>query len=380
MKKITSVLHIIVAAILLAGLFEASLPLTLSLAVAISVLLSAFAGKGLSFAIVANIVDIRGKAYEPIIEELLFENDTVAQNLVAFETDVKSETIFTESDNTAVMQAYTCGLPTTAGGFNLDDTMVTPIKALYYTEFCPDNLRTSRFKRSMKAGAWNTASTEFERTVLASYGSLISLDAEDKFWSGISAGQKTAIAALTAGAGQGSVGAAEQAWAASATANAPGINGVISKMIYNNGAVGSRIKVLGTTITSANIGAEYAKVYAAIPALVMAGKVPPYMYVPRSHKQLINLFNLSQTYRNIFDVKGDKYYYLGTELKFVPIPDNCIIAARPDYLIWCTDLLSDLNKMEINKIAPNREDWFVKNIFTLAAHVVNQKYNVLYLG
>lgn len=47
-------------------------------------------------AISATIVDIRGKAYEPILEELLFENKTVADNLVSFETDVKNETIFTD--------------------------------------------------------------------------------------------------------------------------------------------------------------------------------------------------------------------------------------------------------------------------------------------
>ena len=55
-------------------------------------------------AIVASIVDIRGKAYEPVITEILFENDTVASNLVAFETDVKAETIFTENVNTAVIK------------------------------------------------------------------------------------------------------------------------------------------------------------------------------------------------------------------------------------------------------------------------------------
>jgi len=36
--------------------------------------------------------------------------------------------------------------------------------------------------------------------------------------------------------------------------------------------------------------------------------------------------------------------------------------------------------MEINKIANNREDMFVKHIFTQFTHVVRQSMNVLYIG
>ena len=51
-----------------------------------------------------NSVDIRGVAAEPIIEEILFENKTIADGLVTFESDVKAETIFTETSATAVLQ------------------------------------------------------------------------------------------------------------------------------------------------------------------------------------------------------------------------------------------------------------------------------------
>ena len=39
-------------------------------------------------AITYNSVDFRGVAAEPIIEELLFENDTIGCGLVTFEVDV----------------------------------------------------------------------------------------------------------------------------------------------------------------------------------------------------------------------------------------------------------------------------------------------------
>lgn len=331
-------------------------------------------------AISATIVDIRGKAYEPILEELLFENKTVADNLVSFETDVKNETIFTENTNTVAMQAYASGAPSSSGTFTITDTAVTPTKVMYYQEFDPNALRSSRFKRTMKPGAWEIMSTEFERTVMAAYGKEISYDAEVTFWSGLTAATQTAIAALTPGTGQGAVGAAEQTWAAAQTADL--VDGVVAKMIYNNGALGTRVKVLGTTITSSNIATEYGKVYAAIPAVVLAQTEQPYIYAPHSHKQLINIYNVTATYRDLFavDIKADKYFYNGVEIKFVPLSENVIIAAKPSNLIWCTDLLADINKMEINKIANNREDMFVKHIFTIAAHVARQSNNVLYIG
>lgn len=337
-------------------------------------------------AITASIVNIRGKAYEPIIEELLFENSTVAEKLVAFETDVKSETIFTENFNTVTMQAYTAGKPTAQGAQNVWDYLVTPTKVLFYDEFNPDALRSSRFKRDMKPGAWNTTSTEFEKVVLQSYSAQISSDTEVKFWTGITAAQKTAIAALTPGAGQGSAGVAEQAWAAAQAAAL--VDGVISRMIYNasnataTAGVGARIKVAGTTITSSNIAAEYAKLYAAIPGVVLLGKkaVKPYIYAPYSHLQLINIFNITQTYRDLFVVKEDKAWYNGIEIKFVPLPENCMIASRPNHLVWCCDLLSDINEMKVMPIENASDMWFMKNTLTQTAHVVNQRYNVLYLG
>jgi len=331
-------------------------------------------------AISATIVDIRGKAYEPVLEELLFENKTISENLVSFESDVKNESIFTENTNAVTLQAFSSGAPTSNGTITLVDTAVTPTKVMFYQEFDPNTLRPSRFKRSMKPGAWEMMSSEFERVVLAAYGKEVSLDAETKWWSGILAATKTSIAGLTPGTANNQVGAAEQTWAAAQTATQ--FDGVVAKMIYNNGALGTRVKVAGTTISSTNVATEYAKVYAAIPAVVLAQTEKPYLYAPYSHKQFINIFNVSATYRDLFsvDIKADKYFYNGIEIKFVPVPENCIIAALPSNLIWCTDLVADINKMEINKIANNREDMFVKHIFTIAAHVARQANNVLYLG
>lgn len=340
-------------------------------------------------AITYNSTDIRGVAAEPIVEELIFENKTVADELVSFEDDIKAETIFTETSATATMQAYTCGIPTAAGSLNAFDTVVTPIKVQYYQEFCPETLRFSRFKRDMKPSAWNNFSTEFERVVIGGvYAKQISADLENKFWNNVLSGTKTAIAALTPGTGQGSVGAAEQTLIAATTAGL--FDGVVAKMIYNNSnaagtsGLGTRVKVVGTTITASNIKAEYDKLYAAIPAVALSSQYEkPYLYVPHSHMQFINIYNNTPTnYTKPFDVNDarDKYFFNGLEIKFVPLPENVMIAAPKSNIIWATDLKSDFNKIQVDKIAANREDYFIKAEMTIASHVVNQKYNVLYIG
>jgi hypothetical protein len=80
------------------------------------------------------------------------------------------------------------------------------------------------------------------------------------------------------------------------------------------------------------------------------------------------------------DIAADKYFYNGIEIQFVPLAENVIVCALPENLLWCTDLLSDLNELKIDKIANNREDMFIKAIMTLGAHVIRQSVNVLYVG
>jgi len=339
-------------------------------------------------AITYNKVDIRGVAAEPIIEEILFENQTIAKGLVTFETDVKAETIFTEASATATLQEFVCGIPTSSGELSAFDSVVTPKKAMFYQEFCPDNLRFSRFKRDMAAGAWNNMSTEFERVVIGGvYAKKMALALENEFWNGVTAATKTAVAALTAGTGQGAVGAAEKTAIAALTASQ--IDGVFAKMVYNDSnatqtaALGTRIKVAGTTLTAANIKAEFDKIYAAIPAEVLAGAEQPIIYAPRNVMQMIvTANNVVSDFNRPFTVNDSntEFRFNGILIEFVPLPSNVVIAALKSHLFWVTDLASDNNTMKIDRIAENREDMFIKSILSIGAHVANQKFNVLYVG
>ena len=316
-----------------------------------------------------------------IISEILFKNETVEKGLVAFETGIKAGRIITENINSVTMQAWTVN-PTgsEAGSIDLEDTLVTPVKVEYIDKFTPDDLRSTRFNRDMPAGAINDVSDEFNRLVLNGVAPLISLDAENKFWNGATTATKAAVAALTSGTGQTSVGAAEKTLVAVMPTTL--FDSLTTRIIYNKAAVGKRIKVAGAVLSETNIATEMGKVYNAIPDEVLSGADKPLIYAPRSVKKFINNFNLAQTYRDTFtvDLATGKYFYLDVEIVFVPLAANVLLAGVPMNFMWCTDVMDDYANIEIAKYPAPRKDYFYDVIFTVFAHVVNQKFNVLYVG
>ena len=107
----------------------------------------------------------------------------------------------------------------------------------------------------------------------------------------------------------------------------------------------------------------------------------PIIYAPYSHKQLPTIFNNNvANYKDAFAVSGDSYGFNGLTIEFVPFPEDVILCAKKAHLFWVTDLLSDINMIKMDKIANNREDYFLKSAMSEGAHVANQKFNVLYVG
>jgi hypothetical protein len=328
----------------------------------------------------SQLVTINGVAADPVISEIIFENKTISEGLVSFETGIKAGTIFSENVNTTTMQAWAVN-PSASGTIGINDVLITPVKVEYLDSFTPNDLRTSRFNRDMKPGAWNDVSDEFAKMILNGVAKSISADAETKFWNGATSATKTAVAALTAGTANNQVGALEKLLVAAMPTTL--FDSVVTRAIYNNAAVGGRIKVVGTAAISAStIVAQYQLLYASIvPETLSAADEKPFIYAPRSHKQFINIANVNLTYRDVFsvDMVADKYYYLGVEIKFVPVAENVMFVSLPSNIKWCTDLMEDLNMVVIDKFPQPRKDYFYDVVFTIFAHVTNQRFNTLYV-
>jgi hypothetical protein len=55
-----------------------------------------------------------------------------------------------------------------------------------------------------------------------------------------------------------------------------------AKVLYDNAAIGGYIKVTGTTVTSANIAAECAKIYSVIPPENLVIQYHQLLFMPKS--------------------------------------------------------------------------------------------------
>lgn len=325
--------------------------------------------------------EFTGTDFEEIFMETLYQNETISEGKVRLITDIKAATVITEMEVDVTTQAYSCDVPTPGGSININDGLLSPCKAMSYQEWCPDDLRFSRFSTGMRSGAWENINEDWLRIVMETYGTKLSRTIESEFWNGASPATAFEVARLTPGVLPTEVSTEEQAYVASAPVTL--CDGVATYLIYNNGAIGKRIKVVGTTITAVNIDAEYGKVYAAIPAVLLkaANVRETKIFAPESHLQLINIFNNAQLYRDKFTTDGNGgYYYLGIKIEFVPLAENVMIAGRYSNLIWGTDLTADYGMIEVNRVALNADKRFFKAVYTMGATAVNQAQMVLYVG
>ena len=252
------------------------------------------------------------------------------------------------------------------------------------------SLLGTRFEKSMAAGAYNLISDEFDRRVLVQVQPAISEKLEDNVWNGATAATKAAIAALTPGAGQGSVSAGAQTLVAAMPVTF--FDSVTATMIYNDSqakatpgaGIGDYIKVAGTTVNSGNIVAEYVKIYNGIlnKVLVATGEMVPVIYAPKAHYKLIKNVNRVQGADLQENFLGSSYTDMSfndIKIVFVDLVGFVMVGAKSNFKL-ISDLLSDSSQLIIEKEANASTRRVLKMINTMNTHVVLQDMNVLYNG
>lgn len=331
---------------------------------------------------------------DEIQKEIYADWGTFRNKDVDIQENHKSGTEVYESKVTVNMAAYSSAA-VSAGSDSLafNRTAVTLTRIQYADTVDYATLLDTRFERSMKAGAFNLVSSEFDNYVLQDISPAICQDMENKTWDGATSAQKTAIAGLTPGAAQGSITAGAQTLVAAMTTNL--INSFPAIILYNSSqaksipgaGLGDYKKVLSiSAITSSNIAAQYALAFATLDPKVLANeKTKPTWFAPLAHRQLIKIANnaVGAAQQVNFLVEGsganEKIYYNGIEIKFKPLVGFMIIAP-PMYLKILMDLVGDLSNLETGKMANGAQQYYYKNVQAFATWVTNQRYIVLYGG
>jgi hypothetical protein len=320
-----------------------------------------------------------GKHAQDIISLVIHANRTVSQQLIRFLPNVKNEEIITTISGDIPWVDYQEDIKETdLEGFEANNSLkfsdrpVNPKKIMALDGFKMDDLRNSRFGDDMLAGAANITSNKFEQTVIAYVEPRLGKNFEKLIWGGISVADKARIAASP------NVTAGQKAWAAAQVATK--VSGLFATALIAavEDADAMPIEVIGTTVTAANIAAEYRKIHAALPSEV-AGKAT--LFVPEGDFALILQANDDQQFRDKFTVSGEdmesaKVKYLGMKIEFVPI--NYRTAGVSTDYVAATDLLSDASSFKIAEVNNLGDKKFGKAVAVLDTTVLLPQQKVFY--
>ena len=134
------------------------------------------------------------------------------------------------------------------------------------------------------------------------------------------------------------------------------VAGVQDDIVDKALASSATTKVTGQTIDATNVLGEIAKVYDAIPNVVLNDgefdpeKAPVKIFVTMDIMRYLRqaLSTVPTNYQVVlpsYAVEGGKIFYMGVEIVVVGLPANTMIAASKDNLVFVTDLLSDTQEI-----------------------------------
>ncbi len=330
--------------------------------------------------------------YAEIVQEIYADSPTFRGETIEIVEGHKSGMDIYESSADITFTDANYG-PVTADNVNLKTQKSIVNLKTFNVEGIIDesSLKGTRFEKSMKAGAYNVVSDEFDQKVLIQVTPAVGAKLESWVWNGATTATKAAIAALSPGAGQGSISAGAQVLVAAMPTTL--FDSIPATMLYNDSqskatpgaGLGDYLKVASpAAVTSASIVAEYVKIYNAIPndVLVMTGDDAPIIYAPKAHYKLIKTVNRVQgaaLQENFVGASFNDMYFNDVKIVFVDLVGFAVVAQKKN-LKLVMDLLSDSSQLIIEKEANASTRRILKLINTMTTWVVKQKYNVLYNG
>jgi len=319
---------------------------------------------------------------EAIQSELYADSKTLRDRVIDIQEGFKSGADVYESKVSVTMKAGSTDAVTADGsiGLGVQKTGVA-LKSIEYSDVIDDAvLFGTRFEKSMAAGAFNQVSSEFDKKVLIQVAPAIGEDLENHLWNGATTATKAAIASAT--------GLSASFKATVAAMPTSEFDSIPVRALYNDSnsktvagaGVADTVKLTGTTITSANIAAEYSKLYAGAPDKVInATSSEPRIFAPLAHRQLIKIANNSvgaaQQINFLVEGSGanEKISYNGVAIEFHPLI-NMTILTLPEYLKVLLDLSGDASYLEVDKMANGAQKRYLKNKQSIATWVTNQRY------
>jgi hypothetical protein len=330
--------------------------------------------------------------YPEIIQDIYADSPTFRGETIEIVEGHKSGMEIYESSASVTFSAANYGAVTADNVALSSERSVVNLKTFNVEGIIDESsLLNTKYQKSMQAGAYNVISDEYDKKVLIQVQPAVGAKLESGVWNGATTATKAAIAALTPGAGQGSISAGAQTLVAAMPTTL--FDSIPATMLYNDSqskavpgaGLGDYRKVLSiAAVTSASIVAEYVKIYNVIPddILVQTGENAPVIFAPKGDYKLIKSVNRVQgaaLQENFVGSSFNDMYFNDIKIIFVDLV-GFRIAAQKFNLKLVMDLLSDSSQLIIEKEANASTRRILKIINTMTTWVVRQKWNVLYGG
>lgn len=177
-------------------------------------------------------------------------------------------------------------------------------------------------------------------------------------------------------------------WGGSSANTVAGVqDGIIDKAL----ADANTIKISGVTIDADNVLGEIKKVYDAIPDRVLNdGEFEPTKAAVKIFVSLKTMRYLKQALSTVptnyqvvlpsFAIEGGKVYYMGVEVVIAGVPDDVMVAASRDNLVFITDLLSDTSEIraQMGNNLYDEAKWYAKGAYRANAGYIFGDEVVIY--
>lgn len=177
-------------------------------------------------------------------------------------------------------------------------------------------------------------------------------------------------------------------WGGSSANTVAGVqDGIIDKAL----ADANTIKISGVTIDADNVLGEIQKVYDAIPDRVLNdGEFEPTKAAVKIFVSLKTMRYLKQALSTVptnyqvvlpsFAIEGGKVYYMGVEVVIAGVPDDVMVAASRDNLVFITDLLSDTSEIraQMGNNLYDEAKWYAKGAYRANAGYIFGDEIVIY--
>ena len=255
------------------------------------------------------------------IAAALLSASTLDSGAISILPNVKFKSVIQKGATYDIVKDASCDFVTNQGTLTLSEAILQPDEFQVNLELCKKDLHASWEAEQMGYSAHDNLAPSFAEFVIAHVSAKVADKTEKNIWSG-------------------------------ASANSGEFDGFTAKLTADSDV----IDVTGTTVTSANVISEIAKVVDAIPTAVY-GQEDLTLYVSsnvaRAYIRALGGF-ASGIGANGSDNKGTQWYN-GGELSFDGINifvakglgDNTIVAAQKSNLYFGTGILNDQNEVKV---------------------------------